>query len=62
MRPKHKTKLDQDTLLGKQGKVGAHLLIVIIIIIIVIIVSIIIVINVSVNVMMLLPDVQLRQC
>ena len=60
MRPKHKTKLDQDTLLGKQGKVGAHLLIIIIIIII--IVSIIIVINVSVIVMRLLPDVQLRQC
>ena len=59
MRPKHKTKLDQDTLLGKQGKVGAHLLI---IIIITIIVSIIIVITVIVIVMMLLPDVQLRQC
>ena len=54
MRPKHKTKLDQDTLLGKQGKVGAHLLIIIIISIIIIIIIVI--------VMMLLPDVQLRQC
>ena len=60
---KHKAKLDQDSLLGKQRKIGAHLPIIIIAISIINIIFIIIItIITTTTIIIIMPDVQLRQC
>ena len=65
MCPKHKAKLDQDSFLGKQRKIGAHLPIIIIAISIINIIIIIIIITIIITttiIIIIMPDVQLRQC
>ena len=61
---KHKAKLDQDSFLGKQRKIGAHLPIIIIAISIINIIFIIIItiIITTTIIIIIMPDVQLRQC
>ena len=66
---KHKAKLDQDSFLGKQRKIGAHLPIIIIAISIIsssiiniIFIIIITIIITTTIIIIIMPDVQLRQC
>ena len=59
---KHKAKLDQDSFLGKQRKIGAHLPIIIIAISIINIIFIIIITIIITTTIIIMPDVQLRQC